>query len=666
MLGDTAPHAAYTRTSMAYTVLARRYRSGTFDEVIGQDHVAQTLKRAIQSSRIAHAFMFTGTRGVGKTSMARILAKALNCHVFPAATITPCGTCDSCQAIAKGEDIDVIEIDAASNTGVDNVRDIIENARFRPARSRFKVYIIDEVHMLSKAAFNALLKIMEEPPEHVKFILATTEAEKVLPTILSRCQRFDFRNIPTREIVQHLRHIVKEEGVESDDEALTLVARAGAGSMRDALSLLDRLLSVGEKRLTTDSIEQLLGMPRASAIFELAASIGKGDAKQTLTQANKLINNGLAADTLVAALTDHFHNLLLINTCGSASDLVDIAGLNKADVDAQAMAFDAVSLVQNIAVLEELRRQLRGSMVGRALLDACFVRLALSAQFARIDELIGEVNEIEAAGEKKKPLAGEASSSREVRPPQKPPEQMSAPATVVETTSTNNDHSEDDSEGDGDALPAVGKVAPAEAQRSIFAAFKNAPTRANKPAPKPAPTPAPKSTIVVPTKPSEIAVATALHQTDNTVVWAEVLGHFKQASPGTAALLSNGRLEAIEGDVVTLGFEYANAGSGSMLHSNKEKRQAVAEQFARVIGRPVQVEIRTEEASRVLQESRPEQATSSRQAKPSLKDVQPDEADNRPTVDMSAIESHPLIALLKEKFDAKVVRVEAMDSTPTV
>src|SRR5208282_1457102 len=214
---------------MSYTVLARRYRSGTFDEVVGQQHVAQTLKKAIATDRLAHAYLFCGTRGTGKTSMARILAKAMNCMSAAAPTPTPCGKCDSCLSIARGDDIDVIEIDAASHTGVDNVREIIENSRYRPARSRFKVYIIDEVHMLSKSAFNALLKTLEEPPEHVKFILATTEPEKVLPTILSRCQRYDFRNISSREIAGHLKHICKQEKIEADDDALALVAKAGAG-----------------------------------------------------------------------------------------------------------------------------------------------------------------------------------------------------------------------------------------------------------------------------------------------------------------------------------------------------------------------------------------------------------------------------------------------------
>src|SRR5688572_99165 len=276
---------------MSYTVLARKYRSSTFDEVIGQDHVAQTLKRAIESGRIAHAFLFCGTRGVGKTSMARILAKALNCQSSDEPTTTPCGKCAACQGITRGEDMDVIEIDAASNTQVDKTRsEIIENVQFRPAYSRFKVFIIDEAHMLSKASFNALLKTLEEPPEHVKFILATTEAEKILPTILSRCQRYDFRNIPTREIAAHLKDICKKEKIKAEDDALLLVARAGAGSMRDALSLLDRLLSLGEKDLTVEMIEQLLGLPKSQLIFELAQSIGEGDVKQALKRADGLIN----------------------------------------------------------------------------------------------------------------------------------------------------------------------------------------------------------------------------------------------------------------------------------------------------------------------------------------------------------------------------------------
>src|SRR5438105_9395091 len=316
---------------MSYTVLARRYRSSTFDEVIGQEHVAQTLKRAIESDRIAHAFLFCGTRGTGKTSMARILAKALNCKNSDGPTVLPCNKCDSCLAIARGEDIDVIEIDAASNTGVDNIRELIENSQYRPARSRFKVYIIDEVHMLSKSAFNALLKTLEEPPEHVKFILATTEPEKVLATILSRCQRYDFRNIPTREIAAHLAAISKQEKIAADEDALLLVAKAGAGSMRDSLSLLDRVLSLGEKRLTAEMIEGLLGLPKSQLLFDLADAIGRGDVKQTLSRANAMIENGLSVDSLISSLVEHVRKLLSLNACGEASELVEVPGMPLAE-----------------------------------------------------------------------------------------------------------------------------------------------------------------------------------------------------------------------------------------------------------------------------------------------------------------------------------------------
>ncbi|HSI36364.1 MAG TPA: DNA polymerase III subunit gamma/tau, partial [Tepidisphaeraceae bacterium] len=397
---------------MSYTVLARKYRSRDFDEVVGQDHVARTLKRAIESGRVAHAFLFTGTRGTGKTSTARILAKALNCEKSDAPTTKPCGQCESCRAIARGDDIDVIEIDAASNTGVDNVRDIIENSAYRPARSRFKVYIIDEVHMLSKAAFNALLKTLEEPPEHVKFILATTEVEKVLQTILSRCQRYDFRNIPTREIAGHLADIVRQEGIEADPDALMLVAKAGAGSMRDSLSLLDRLLSVGEKRVTVEMIEQLLGLPKAQLMFDLAQVIGTGDVKSTLEQTAAMITRGLSSDALVASLVDHLRNLLILRTCGPESELVEVPGLSLKDLAAQANRFDPVSLTQDITILEELRRFMRQSQSGRALLDATLVRLALAEQFTPIPELLARVGAGAAGGDGQKKKSGEVVGER--------------------------------------------------------------------------------------------------------------------------------------------------------------------------------------------------------------------------------------------------------------
>ncbi len=352
----------------------------------------KTLKKAIESGRVAHAYLFCGTRGVGKTSMARILAKALNCEAFDAPTATPCGKCNSCTAIARGDDLDVIEIDAASNRGIDNIRDLISNAQFRPARSRFKIYIIDEVHGLSKDAFNALLKVLEEPPSHVKFILATTEPEKVLATILSRCQRYDFRNISTREIADHLKEICKQEKIKADDDALLLIAKAGAGSMRDSLSLLDRMLSAGEKHLTLEMVEQLLGLPRGQLLFDLAGAIGAGEVKSVLVQVDSLIRSGLSVDSLIGALVDHLRNLLIVRTCGFESELVDVPGLSGDDLTSQAARFDPAALTQDIAILEELRRQIRQSQAGRALLDATLVRLTLADQFASIGELVSRLD----------------------------------------------------------------------------------------------------------------------------------------------------------------------------------------------------------------------------------------------------------------------------------
>src|SRR5947208_1970770 len=262
-----------------YTVVARRYRPQQFADLVGQEPVAQALQNAIKSGRVAHAYLFTGARGVGKTSTARILAKCLNCVHGP--TVTPCDQCDICKAIAEGQDVDVQEIDGASNRGIEDARAIRNNVATRPQRARYKIYIIDEVHMLTRESFNALLKTLEEPPPHVKFIFATTEVQKIPLTILSRCQRFDFGGINTARILEQLKGIVAREGVKADDDALRIVARRAAGSMRDAQSLLEQLLSFGDQ-LTVDVVHSILGTAADERVVEIASAILDKDPKRAL------------------------------------------------------------------------------------------------------------------------------------------------------------------------------------------------------------------------------------------------------------------------------------------------------------------------------------------------------------------------------------------------
>jgi len=376
---------------MAYTVLARKYRSQRFDDVIGQDPIAQTLKNAIKTDRVAHAYLFAGTRGVGKTTMARILAKALNCLSFDAPTTEPCCKCESCTAINAGEDIDVIEIDGATNNGVDQVRELRQNAVYRPARARFKIYIIDEVHMLSTGAFNALLKILEEPPSHVKFIFATTEPNKVIATIQSRCQRFDFSNINGRLIAGQLKSILEQEKIKYEEDLLLPLAKMANGSMRDGLSLLDRLISVGEEPLTAELLEKFLGCTDSEKICELIAKIGDSDAAGTLEIVDNLINAGQSEVQIVDALIDYMRDLMVVKSTGTESELLILTAEQRSRAGELAEKFDIAALIYNIATLEKLRWSIKNSDTARALLEASLLRFALSEHFLDVDMLLSQL-----------------------------------------------------------------------------------------------------------------------------------------------------------------------------------------------------------------------------------------------------------------------------------
>ncbi|MAE61938.1 MAG: DNA polymerase III, subunit gamma and tau [Planctomycetaceae bacterium] len=383
---------------MAYTVLARRYRSQSFDDLVGQQPIAQTLHNAIATGRVHHAYLFCGTRGVGKTSMARLFARVLNAPDTIEGAPKPENDTDfppldvqqrMADAIMRGDDMNVIEIDGASNRGVDDARDLIANAGLSPTdAARYKVYIIDEVHMLTREAFNALLKTMEEPPEHLKFVLCTTEAHKVPATIQSRCQRFDFRNIATRAIAEHLRRVVDGEAVAADDALLYAVARLGQGSMRDALSLLDRLLATGEDPLTTTLLEKMVGLPDRQHLTDLVDAIAEADPAATLKAADAMVATGIAQDQLLDALIEHLRDLMLIAACGPDSDLVELDEQSRAQAAQQAARFDTPVLVHMIALCENVQRNSKLSSTPRALLDAALVRLALSEQFADLAGLL--------------------------------------------------------------------------------------------------------------------------------------------------------------------------------------------------------------------------------------------------------------------------------------
>ncbi len=306
---------------MTYEPLYHKYRPQTFLEIVGQEAIVRTLSSAIRSDRTAHAYLFTGSRGTGKTSTARIMAKSLNCIQGP--TPMPCGVCELCTSITRGSALDIIEIDAASNTGVDNIRELIERAQFAPVQARFKVYIIDEVHMLSNAAFNALLKTLEEPPNRVVFILATTDAQRVLPTIISRCQRFDFRRIPLGAMVTHLTHIATVEGISITPEALELVAQIAQGGLRDAESLLDQL-SLLEGEIGVEAIWNLVGAVPERDLLTLWDSLNAGDSIQVLTQTRRLMDTGKEPIQVIQDLTAFCRDLLIAQQSPDRRDLVSV------------------------------------------------------------------------------------------------------------------------------------------------------------------------------------------------------------------------------------------------------------------------------------------------------------------------------------------------------
>ena len=388
---------------MSYTALYRKFRPSTFEDVKGQDHIVTTLKNQIRADRIGHAYLFCGTRGTGKTTIAKILARSVNCeHPVDG---SPCTECPTCKAILAGVSTNVIEIDAASNNGVDNIREIREEVAYRPTQGRYKVYIIDEVHMLSTGAFNALLKTLEEPPSYVIFILATTEANKIPVTILSRCQRYDFRRITIDTIAARLSELMEKEGVDVEEKAIRYVAKAGDGSMRDALSLLDQCIAfyLGQK-LTYDKVLEVLGTVDTEIFSQMLRTILAGDVTGSIRTLETLLNRGKELGQFVTDFTWYLRNLLLVKSADETEELLDVSTENLKLLKEESTMVDDETLIHYIRVLSELSGQLRYAAQKRVLVEVALVKLCKPQMEQNLESVLERLRILEEKMERGIPM----------------------------------------------------------------------------------------------------------------------------------------------------------------------------------------------------------------------------------------------------------------------
>ncbi len=547
---------------MDYQVSARKYRPGTFDDVIGQPHVVQTLVNSITTKRIAHAFLFSGTRGVGKTTVARILAKALNCEQGP--TGTPCTTCPNCLEIAQGTSVDVIEIDGASNTSVDDVREIRENVKFTPFRGKYRVYIIDEVHMLSNSAFNALLKTLEEPPAHVVFIFATTEIHKIPATILSRCQHYNFRRIARTEIIQRLRHVAAQDGIAVEDRSLTALARASEGSMRDALSLLDQAVAFGGKTINHTDLEVLLGAVPQEHVRAMIAAVTAQDSPVALRVVAQLLDQGHELRAYCADLVEYIRNLLVAVIVPSQQELRGLVETSDEDlrrIVADAKAFTPDQLQELFRIFTHAEDALRFSAHPRFVLETAAVR-ATRLLLPKEQGTSQPAPKVQVDTPTPRPTA--APEPRRTQPPPPGPKASPSPATAARTSSPVG------APTGQDTMSLRVPAAPDAKGREE--------TRLEKPTAPPS-QPAP-----------EISGATSTATTPPTVTldWERFQEEVATAHPNIAPFLEMGRLVGIEGNLVTIGFAKQATVARAMIEKEDNLRM-VAALWQQLSGQPVRL-----------------------------------------------------------------------------
>lgn len=547
---------------MEFQVSARKYRPTTFEEVMGQMHVVQTLTNAIARQRVAHAYVFSGMRGVGKTTVARILAKSLNCEQGP--TSQPCGTCPSCVEITRGNSVDVIEIDGASNTGVDDVRELRENVKFAPFHGSYRVYIIDEVHMLSNSAFNALLKTLEEPPSHSVFIFATTEVHKIPATILSRCQHFTFRRISRSEIISQLRHVATQTGVTVEDRSLHVLARASEGSMRDALSLFDQAVSFGGEKLQHEDLEALIGSVPDELVRQMIEAILAHQAAQAMTLIGEVVDQGFDVRVYCREILERVRNLLVACVVPSPQQVKNLLELGEeegAQIIEQAEPLSEPYLQALFSIVSRTEDSLRGSSHPRFLIEAAVVRAALLEPNSTQVTSMEQTSTVQAPLRQRKPILTEPQVGSVPAPPSKTTASPEKPRTFQE------------------ALP---QTKPTAGAGRMF------PTQSSPVKEKPIP-PKPRFSNGEQAQPSPNPTTPVTDQTV-TLNWEHVVDRMMKDHPNIGSFLEKGSVVTLAADHVIIGYSKRDA-IARWRTDKPENRALLASICQELAGCPIRVQI---------------------------------------------------------------------------
>ncbi len=545
---------------MEYQVSARRFRPGTFEDLLGQPHVVQTLKNAIAGKRVAHAYLFSGMRGVGKTTVARILSKALNCEHGP--TPQPCERCESCIEITRGNSMDVIEIDGASNTGVDDIRELRENVKFAPFRGTYRIYIIDEVHMLSNSAFNALLKTLEEPPAHAIFVFATTEVHKIPATILSRCQHFNFRRIPRMEIVARLRHVAEQNGVTVEERSLGAIARASEGSMRDALSLLDQAVAFGGNTISYQDVEDMLGAVPDELIGQLVRAIMRQDSAAAVAVVGHVLDQGYDLRIYCSEVVERMRNFLVAAVVPSQEQARVLIDLPMEEVEktlTEAKSFPVSQLQELFGIFSQVEDRLRGTAHPRYAFEAAVVR-ATRLNRQNDSGMDSQPDRIQGKVEGAKPKEESAS--------------LHSPTPHTDSQSKKADTG-------GASIPRQqGSI-----HRPGMLAEKKEPVR-----PSSAPQHLELAGKIQPRSSTAATVQPEPQAPDNLSLtnWAQVVDRVIQGHPNIGTFLKMGTLVRIDGNQVVIGYP-KNASVACSRIQKEENRNVVGKAFEQLTGRPVQV-----------------------------------------------------------------------------